>query len=63
MFRNARCGMLCLIHPNVAAMWNKVRLYNQADTDVQYGVASAILWNVRSEVRCDVEWWCGRCGI
>ena len=25
MFCNARCGMLRLIHPNVAVMWNKVR--------------------------------------
>ena len=25
LFCNARCGMLCLIHPNVAAMWNKVQ--------------------------------------
>ena len=24
-FYNARCGMLRLIHPNVAVMWNKVR--------------------------------------
>ena len=25
MFCNARCGMLRLIHPNVAVMWSKVR--------------------------------------
>ena len=25
MFCNARCGMVRLIHPNVAVMWNKVR--------------------------------------
>ena len=27
MFCNARCGVLCLIHPNVAVMWNKARCY------------------------------------
>ena len=55
MFCNARCGVLCLIHPNVAVMWNKARCYMRC-----HATSDEVLWN---SWWCDVEWWCGICGI
>ena len=54
--------MLCLIHPNVAVMWNKVQCRicdiwcDATCDDTQYQTRCCEMW-------CDVEWWCGTCGI
>ena len=58
-FYNARCGMLRLIHPNVAVMWNKVRCRTCAIWCGKCDVVQCpdVKW------LCDVEWWCGRWGM
>ena len=51
--------MLCLIHPNVAVMWNKIRCRICATW-----CAIVMLCNGRCEMwPCDVEWWCGAWGM
>ena len=49
-FCNARCGMLCLIHPKVAVVWNKV--------DIEYVRHDVILrCRAMSGVKCGVAMW------
>ena len=63
MFCNARCGVLCLVHPNVAVMWNKVRCrINIARCDAKCDVVQCQMrcWEMWW---CDVEWWCGTWGL
>ena len=46
-FCSARCGMLCLIHPNVAVMWNKARCRICA-----MWCENVMSCNVRRRVKC-----------
>ena len=50
---NARCGMLCLIHHNVAVMLYKVRCRIFA----RYGVMLNVMCNVRCGVKCGDAMW------
>ena len=71
MFCSARCGLLCLIHPNVAVMWKKVRcrtcaMQNVMSCNVRWGVKCGdAIWNdgvVHGEYGCvlqDVKCGCG----